>query len=368
MLLPILLTKDTKSYLGYLQLRKDSAKTVPTPMSLYKRGNVYWSRIKHRGVLRRRSLQVSTRLEALKREAAFRIQLTEGRFGLQKAPTLVEFTEKFINYLPARVAPETYRAYMAAWKRAQEFLPLANARLDEIDTPLLDQYSAHLKGAGLSTGSINLQLRVIRRALSLAKEWRIISHKPTVHLLRGENTREYVISEADEPKIIEAIHHPTVKALIPFMIDTGLRRSEACALTWTDVTETTLTVQKGKTKNARRTIPLTDRAQGILKALLVKKTDGSKHIFTQRGGLLGIGEHYVYTVFKDAARKVGLPEECVLHSTRHTFCTRLGKAGCSPFELMKLAGHGSITISARYCHPDTEQLTNAISKLNGNGK
>jgi site-specific recombinase XerD len=55
--------------------------------------------------------------------------------------------------------------------------------------------------------------------------------------------------------------------------------------------------------------------------------------------------------------------DCVLHSTRHTFCTRLGKAGADAFTIQKLAGHSSIAISQRYVHADREIKESAIRLL-----
>lgn len=54
--------------------------------------------------------------------------------------------------------------------------------------------------------------------------------------------------------------------------------------------------------------------------------------------------------------------DCVIHSCRHTFCTRLGDTGADAFTIQKLAGYSSITISQRYVHPSG--LESAISKLN----
>jgi site-specific recombinase XerD len=59
-----------------------------------------------------------------------------------------------------------------------------------------------------------------------------------------------------------------------------------------------------------------------------------------------------------------LPKDCVVHACRHTFCTKLGEAGADAFTIQKLAGHSSITISARYVHPTGSLLESAIARLN----
>jgi site-specific recombinase XerD len=58
-----------------------------------------------------------------------------------------------------------------------------------------------------------------------------------------------------------------------------------------------------------------------------------------------------------------LPDDCVVHSTRHTFCTRLGESGYDAFTIMRLAGNSNIVISQKYVHPTPALLENAIGRL-----
>jgi integrase len=55
----------------------------------------------------------------------------------------------------------------------------------------------------------------------------------------------------------------------------------------------------------------------------------------------------------------------VLYSLRHTFLTRLGESGCDAWTLARIAGHSSITISARYVHPSEDAVLVAMSRLGG---
>jgi hypothetical protein len=47
----------------------------------------------------------------------------------------------------------------------------------------------------------------------------------------------------------------------------------------------------------------------------------------------------------------------------NTFLTRLGESGCDAWTLARIAGHSSITISARYVHPSEDAVLAAIEKL-----
>jgi hypothetical protein len=55
----------------------------------------------------------------------------------------------------------------------------------------------------------------------------------------------------------------------------------------------------------------------------------------------------------------------VLYSLRHTFLTRLGASGCDVWTLARIAGHGSVGISARYVHPSEDAVLSAVEKLGG---
>ena len=89
----------------------------------------------------------------------------------------------------------------------------------------------------------------------------------------------------------------------------------------------------------------------------------SAYAFTSKGGHKPITRHYPSEKFRAVRDALKIGDECVLHSTRHTFCTRLGKAGADAFTIQKLAGHSSITISQRYVHADKEIKESAIRLL-----
>jgi integrase len=48
---------------------------------------------------------------------------------------------------------------------------------------------------------------------------------------------------------------------------------------------------------------------------------------------------------------------------RHTALTNLAAAGCDAFTLARIAGHSSITITQRYCHPQADAIERAFLKL-----
>jgi len=48
---------------------------------------------------------------------------------------------------------------------------------------------------------------------------------------------------------------------------------------------------------------------------------------------------------------------------RHTALTNLAAAGCDAFTLARIAGHSSIQITMRYCHPQADTIEHAFSQM-----
>jgi integrase len=195
----------------------------------------------------------------------------------------------------------------------------------------------------------------------LAQEWGLIRKVPKIRIPTGqEHQREYVLSEAVLQQFLDRAQTEMHRALWAILFDTGLRIGEACSLTWADIEGTppvAVHVRKGKTKYARRRVPVTKRASDVLESI----RRGSGPVFHRHGR--AINQPWANHPFTAIRKELGLPSDCVLHSLRHSYLTRLGNAGVSPFVLQRLAGHSNIALTARYSHPDDEQLDRAIALL-----
>ena len=334
-------------------------------MSLYLRGSIWWSRIEVDGSVHQFSTKMRSKNQARSVEASKRTDLVKGLAGLS-APTLLDFSARFINSLPGRVSKQTYSFYCRHWIPLIHFKDLCNCRLDRITPAVVQDFvswrrnQTNGRGGTITVTTVNHNLRTLRRALHLAAEWNVIAKVPKVRLLPGENQREYVLTEEAVQKFSKEAG--LIGKIVPFLVDTGMRRRETCDLKWDGVNfdKRYIHITKGKTKNARRHIPFTTRVEQILKDL--KATAETPYVFTIRKTVHITGD-WLSHAFLDTRKKLKLPEECVLHSTRHTFCTRLGERGADAFAIQRLAGHSSIVISQRYVHPAAAKLDAAIALL-----
>lgn len=347
-------------------------------MTLVKRGKIYHTRIEFEGRLYQKSLKTRRHSEALKFEAAFRTSLARGEFDILDnagTPTLEGFRKRLFAHLKANVKERTYIWYEDYFNTLTRFNDLANTRLNRIDVPLIERFVQwRLNGEEKpEVITVNHSLRTLRRALHLAEEWKLIRRAPKIRLLRGENSREYVISEDTLKLMIDWIAkaYPTslMQHLLPFLVDTGLRITEACELTRDNVSldpkpgaeRGWLYVAQGKTKYSKRYVPLTERAANAVREAL--KRSRCEFLFTAKGGRRPMTRHWPTHQFRVIADALNIQEDCVLHSTRHTFCTRLGESGADAFTIQRLAGHSDIHVSQKYVHPTPTIIESAIGKM-----
>ncbi len=297
------------------------------------------------------------------------------------APTLKEFSKRFLEAVRVRTAakPRTANFYAEQVRRLLEYEPLANARLNEIDEALIERYVQHRSvqfgrrrtkegltnvGRQVSPATVNRALATLRRMLRLARRWHVISSAPEIHLLTGERNREYVLGYPEEQIYLEFAPQP-LRDVALLVIDTGLRIGEALALEWKDVHLAPngsdwgyLQVREGKSKNARRAVPLTKRVHEMLTE---RGGSGSTVFVNEEGRRYSVS--YLDHLHAKTRTALKLPKEFVLHSLRHTYLTRLGLSGADAFTIMRLAGHSSVSVSQRYVHPTPQAMEDAVLRM-----
>jgi integrase len=348
-------------------------------MALYKRGTTYWFRF----YWNKKCIQKSTKIRvgtkkslstAKNIEAARRMALANGEVGIlerKPAPVLKDFAQRFLDNaaIGRRQAPrETTLAFYAhRLKKILEYEPLATARLDKITPELLERYIKQ-RLPKVSPACINRDLATIRRLLHVAWELDVITRIPKITLLQGERERDFVLSPAQEQTYMEFAPQP-LNDLSRLMLGTGLRVGETITLQWPNIHLEPvngakfgyLHVQDGKSRNAKRNVPLTPDVRAMLETR--KATATGLWVFSNGEGIGPLSGSTVSHQHTELRRKLKFPEGFVVHSFRHTMLTRLGASGTDVFTIKKLAGHSSVTVSEKYAHPTPESLERAFERL-----
>ncbi|MFF0148600.1 site-specific recombinase XerD [Amycolatopsis sulphurea] len=134
--------------------------------------------------------------------------------------------------------------------------------------------------------------------------------------------------------------------------------------TWTVRRQTTPSpgglVDKGTKGKRARTVPLIEDIRDLVKrriALVDKDPDG--RLFRgPRGGRITTAVLRDATSWDEVVAKLGY-EHLRRHDLRHTGLTWMADAGVPVHHLRKIAGHGSLTTTQRYLHPDKQSVSDA---------
>jgi integrase len=185
---------------------------------------------------------------------------------------------------------------------------------------------------------------------------------------------------------------PILRDVATLLIDSGLRVGEAINLRWPDVHLDPISnsrygwiqVRDGKSKNAKRAVPLVPRSHKLLREKWDSIVEEQKKAREQSDPVPSISEwvfpgdsqerpilatslaHMHTKVCRpiiDGKQVFSFPEKFVLHGLRHTFLTRLGESGADAFTIMKVAEHSSVTVSQRYVHPTSGTVELAFERM-----
>ena len=272
-------------------------------MAVYKRGRVWWYRFTWKGKPIRESTKQTNKRVAEQMEAAHKTSLAKGEVGLRDrkpAPTLRQFaTADFLPFCRSTFAPKTKTLsyYENGTARLLEYSAIADESLDTISTEQIAGYARHRQDLKMKITTVNRELQVLRRMFGLAIEWKRVERVlPRVRLIAGEAHRDRVLAVSEEKPYFEAAQKLGFDALAmydralegiratqrgqvpikprdPFLLrdvaavllDCGFRPEECFRLEWEKVLESdVIEITHGKTANARRRVPLSQRAAAIL--------------------------------------------------------------------------------------------------------
>ena len=296
-------------------------------MSLYKRGNVYWSALWIDGVRHMRSLETTNRRQAETLEQRWRDELHAKRFQLPNLKPDMPFAELYARFLAEGDVKPYHR------ERAKQFLPFfADAPIGRITKNDIARYrkqrhSDHLQRQDaddpkpLSETTLNRDVEVIRHLLFWAADEGFLPTNPIarIRMVRERGKRRPVISVADERKLLAACSSHLAPIVIT-ALDTGMRRGELLNQIWEDVDfdRNVLSVTHSKTaEGEHRLIPMTGRVHELLAGM--RKPTGV--VFTYEG----LPIRRLKTGWAGALRRSGLPHYR-FHDLRHTFNSRLWRS------------------------------------------
>ncbi|MEQ1761828.1 MAG: site-specific integrase [Pyrinomonadaceae bacterium] len=368
-------------------------------MKLYKQPNgKTWSmRFVFEGRRVERSTGYANKRKAEAYAEAFRTRLrSEGIGFLEKKdyPTLKQALSELLEWSTTRQKKNTTVRYKTASTALIEHF--GRMRVNLIGKPQIERFitwrrSQFVTAGGakpksgkpkklkrkISNATVNRELACLKKVFSNLVADGVLSSNParSVEFLKEENESGRVLNRDEEQLYLSAASQP-LRDYAVLLIETGVRPNELCRLGVRDVhlegDKPYFVITDGKTKAARRSIPLSKRAWEVLSVRL--RDAKGKYVFPGgRGGsdpnspaLKFSNAHYgaLKRSKIDGLNRSGTEGSCTLYSFRHTFATRFLER--RPGDLLTLAallGHSSLRMVMRYAHPSDNHKFEAIRSM-----
>jgi integrase len=333
----------------------------------------YAVKFKWNGTVIQRRTKATTAKDARAIEGRLRSELAKGNFGIlrpSRPMTLAEFLKHdFAAFNSARfeVKPKTLNYYDYGARLLRD-ADIASLRLDEITSQHAAGFAA--QHASMSPSTVNCALRTLRRALNLAEKWGKLTKAPDIELAKGERQRERVVTDAEFATYIALCRQPWRDVAL-LIRGEAMPPGECFKLRWEHITLNDgglIRIHEGKTKARRRQLPMVPEVHRVLLDRFEQQGSPSEGWVFPSGSASG---HFEQDSAKNqhAAALRGLAAAGAKvkpfepYCLRHTALTRFAESGCDAFTLAKIAGHSSITITQRYCHPQAEAIQNAFARL-----
>ncbi len=318
---------------------------------------------------------------------------------------------------PSKRTKQTLRAYLAEWlttKKANSRTlsdynwiikhyihdhPIGRVRLEQLNSPAIRRFYLDLQAKKLSPRTVQYVHSVLRQALGAAVDDGVLAKNPVDKQAREtldkvQRSEKEVLSTSGDAQtaqgFVQAARADRYAALWLLLLDTGLRPGEALGLKWTDLEKNVVCVQRAlkeprlkgdtwrlerpKTKQALRSIPLMQRTVEALKAH--RKMQAEQRLKAGTYWAAGCEDGLIFTTeigtylrqsnlhrrhFKPILKAAKL-SPMRMYDLRHSAATILFSLGQNPKVVQERLGHKDVSLTLdTYSHglPGMQQQATA---------
>jgi|SRR5215472_3963079 len=345
-------------------------------MAVYRRGKIWWYSFEFQGRRIQESSGFTNKTAALRVEAKRKADLLDRRAGFSKAkliPKFEEYVEQFLAWSEEQHGPKTHALHEWNCKTLKRFF--SGKYLDEITTEMVEDFKSARKhetrikakdGRSISGTTVNRALETLKALYYQAERSGYVVKNPVVGvaMFRESLDAMRVITFEEQAAYFSQASQP-LRDIATVMLDTGMRPEEVFRIRIenVDFKQKTIFNPFGKTKAARRTIPMTDDVSCLLKARIKKLEEKETPFLFPSPYDLKRPIGSVKKAHRLAATNAGIKGRFRLYDLRHTFATRAVAAGADLPTMGALLGHTTIQMTTRYVHPAAEQKRIAIEKF-----
>lgn len=337
---------------------------------LYKRGKVWWIKIKKNGEVIRKSTGTSNKTLARKVERKVLDEIEEGTWFEKDMAEITLFKDVWDRYLREDCKYKAKGTYDRALQCARNFLPdFGNLTLSHITPSLLSSYKAKRLDEGVKPSTVVKELQFVRRVFSLCKcEWQLIKQSPFefFKMPKVSDQRIRYFEKGEFEKLI--VKCPEwLKPIVTLARYTGIRRGNIATLKWTHVDLENRVINLETTKNGERlTIPLMGKAYDVLAEMRNKKVIHLHCLFVFHIEGQPHSPDMITTAFRRACKRAGI-DNFRFHDLRHDFASNLVQKGNDLYVVQNLLGQKDGRMTQRYAHLKLDNLRDAVNSLDEGG-
>ena len=292
-------------------------------------------------------------------------------------------------FMPAKTVTcsENTRSSFQACLNLFIYPALGELKLHEVKSADISALLLHIQASGKAHATCVKVYSILNLIFKMAYLSEMIDRNPMDKVERPKPRKDEVkdkkvesFTASELSYILDCLNKEPLKwqAYVRLMIDTGIRRAEACGLTWDNVNfaENTISItktlnytpQKGvyedTTKNSKsRVIDVDADIMALLRRLQREQAaiHISRYVFTQDGSAAPMFPQTPERYMQQFGKRYGV-EHMHPHKLRHSFASVAITSGADVASVSEILGHSDKAVTLRvYAHADEESRKKASS-------
>lgn len=286
----------------------------------------------------------------------------------------------FVSYLTVEkgLAFNSVSAYekdlvkYVSFLKAGGFSDLKDVKRSDITDFLLGEKNRGLEAASISRCLVSIKL--FHRFL-VAEKILEIDVSSVIETPKLWKRLPHFLNHDEVERILKAAnlknrHGFRDRALLQCLYSTGMRVSEICGLTLSDMSNDLSYVKCLGKGNKERVIPMGSHARDICREYLEKTRPKFKaksdHFFIGKRGK-ALTRSYIGQMVRHYALKAGISKPITPHTFRHSFATHVLEGGADLRVVQELLGHADISTTQIYTHISKDRLKSEHSRFHPRG-
>ncbi len=317
--------------------------------------------------------------------------------ALQDRITVLNLVDRYL-LTKSNVKPSTKNGYITVRKlmAGDEF---GKKSIDMVSIFDAKKWLADLQASGKSYSSIHIVRGVVNPAFQLAFEEKLIDRNPFdfpfSSVVSNDMKKREALSKSEEAEFISFVRSDDCYSkyynIVYILFNTGLRISELCGLRISDIDfvhgcisvsrtlnrfEKKYVITSPKTQSGIRKIPMSRTINSCMREVVDMRLcreqsveiDGiADFLFIDKRGVPLMPNHiekYFQRMCEKFYEKKNYRIKVTPHICRHSFCTKMVRAGMKPRVLQYIMGHSKVETTLRYyVHIDYDQVAEEIERV-----